>query len=181
MSADSYLDLVDKDPFPFYHGLFEAKDTVHWDAGMNAWMVFDRADCAEVQRNEQTFEHPYNGLPGAVQVQGGERQVLMLHGEDHTKVHLFLTRHFSTKIVERYRSQFIAPLVSRMLADLEVEGHGDLDTLFADELPAYVICVLLGVPIDDEPLLRQCKRWNDDIMRWSETFGEDSEVTHRCA
>jgi cytochrome P450 len=172
----SYLDLIDEDPFPFYAELFERHDNVHWDAGMNAWMVFDRADCAEVQRNEAVFEHPYGMLPGAIRVQGGARQVLMLHGEDHNKVHLFLIRHFSTKIVEHYRERYIAPLVTRMLTGFEADGRGDLDTLFADELPAYVICALLGVPLDDQPLLKQCKLWNDDIMRWSETFGEDPDI-----
>jgi cytochrome P450 len=172
----SYLDLWDKDPFPYYREVFDRHETVVWDEGMNAWMVYDRKNSAEVQRNEAVFDHPYQSLPGAVRVQGGARQVLMLHGDDHVKVHRFLTRHFSRQMCEQYREQYVAPLVKRLINEFQQTGHDDLDTMFADGLPAYVICVLLGVPIDDMPLLARCKLWNDDIMRWSETFGEDEGI-----
>jgi cytochrome P450 len=171
----SYLDLKDEIPYASYRAQLN-RENVYWDEGMKAWMVFDWEGCTTVQRDEGHFDHPYLGFPGAVRVQGGARQVLMLHGEDHTRVHRFLTRHFSRPMVETYRQRYIAPLVARMLAGFQSQVGGDLDQQFVEYLPSYVICVLLGVPIDDEPLLARCKHWNDDIMRWSETFGDDPAV-----
>jgi cytochrome P450 len=175
----SYTDLKDKDPYPQYAALREAGTDVYWDEGMNAWMVLGYRDCALVQRDEMVFEHPYLDLPGAVEIQGGERNVLLLRGEEHKPVHRFLLQFFSVARVEDYRTQFIGPLVDRLLARFASDGQGELSVLFAEKLPAYVICALLGVPMDDEELLERCRLWNDDIMRWSETFGEDPAILSR--
>jgi cytochrome P450 len=172
----SYLDLWDKDPFPFYQSMLTAGRGVYWDEGMNAWMVLNHADANRVHRDEDVFAHPYHDLPGAVDVQGGPRQVIMLHGEEHTKLHRFLMRYMSPRVVERYRRDFVAPLVSRSLDRVQADGRADLDAALAESLPAYVICALLGVSMDDEELLGRCKAWNDDVMRWSETFGEDATI-----
>ena len=178
----SYLDLWDKDPFPYYREVFDRHETVVWDDGMNAWMVYDRKNSAEVQRNEAVFDHPYQSLPGAVRVQGGARQVLMLHGDEHTESAPIPDAPFLT--ADRASStgeQFIATLVSRAVRRIGSDHAGESEHDLRGVLPAYVICVLLGVPIDDEPLLARCKRWNDDIMRWSETFGDDPEDIPRRA
>ena len=174
--STSYLHLRDQDPYAAYRAQLDSGVDGYWDSGMRAWMIFDWDGCSTVQRDEAVFDHPYLGFPGAVKVQGGARQVLMLHGDEHTRVHRFLTRHFSRQIVEQYRQEFIGTLVSRVLAKMEATTQGNLNEIFVEYLPSYVICVLLGVPIDDEPLLARCKRWNDDIMRWSETFGDDPEI-----
>jgi cytochrome P450 len=172
----SYLDLWDKDPFPFYQSMLTAGRGVYWDEGMHAWMVLNHADANRVHRDEDVFAHPYHDLPGAVDVQGGPRQVIMLHGEEHTKLHRFLMRYMSPRVVEHYRRDFVAPLVSRSLDRVQADGRADLDAALAESLPAYVICTLLGVSMDDEELLGRCKAWNDDVMRWSETFGEDATI-----
>jgi cytochrome P450 len=172
----SYLDLKDQDPFGYYRERLDSGDTVYWDEGMRAWMVLDHENSARVHREESTFGHPYWDLPGAVKVQGGPRQVMMLHGAEHLRLHRFLMRYFSPMRAAQYRARYVEPLVTRMLDRIAPAGAGDLDELFAEHLPAYVICTLLGVSIDDEELLERCKVWNDDIMKWSETFGEDPDI-----
>jgi cytochrome P450 len=170
----SYLSVEDDDPFPYYELLRRnTEHGVHWDEEMRAWLALGHADCSRVQRDEEIFRHPYWDLPGAVEVQGGERGILMLQGRDHTTVHRFLIRHFSVRVVNEYRDRYIRPLVQRLTEKFAHDGAADLDSALAEHLPAYVICALLGVSIDDEEVLARCKEWNDDIMRWSETFGED--------
>ena len=173
---NKYLALRDKDPYPFYREHLNRGENVYWDESMNAWMVLDHQGSSRVQRDESVYAHPYWGLPGAVEVQGGARQLMMLHGAEHTRMHRFMMRYFSPRVVDRYREQYIIPLVGRMLDRLQPLGHAELDALFCDRLPAYVICALLGISIEDEELLERCKLWNDDIMRWSETFGEDPKI-----
>jgi cytochrome P450 len=175
-NGGSYLSLRDKDPFPFYREHLDSGVGAYWDEGMNAVMVLDHHGCARVQRDEDIFAHPYWDLPGAVEVQGGPRQLMMLHGAEHTRVHRFLMRYFSPRVVQSYRERYVAPLALRMIDRLVPAGSADLDAQFCEQLPAYVICALLGISIEDEQLLASCKRWNDDIMRWSETFGEDPDI-----
>jgi cytochrome P450 len=67
----------------------------------------------------------------------------------------------------------IRPLVERLLEPIVAAGGGDLSQDFARLLPTRVIAAVLGIPTQDEDLQRQMRSWNDDIMRWSETFGED--------
>jgi len=175
-AINSYLSLRDQDPFPFYRERLDEGIKAYWDEGMKAVMVLDHQGCAEVHRNEDVFAHPYWDLPGAVEVQGGARQLMMLHGAEHTRVHRFLMRYFSPRVVQTYREKYVSPLAQRMIQRFAPVGSADLDLELCDQLPAYVICALLGIPIEDEQLLATCKRWNDDIMRWSETFGEDPEI-----
>jgi cytochrome P450 len=172
----TYSDLEDADPFPFYRKALDQGTRVVWDPAMEAWMAFGYEECSRIQRDEDIFAHPYWDFRGAAEVEGGERQVLMLHGEDHARVHRFLTKFFSTAKVDEYRSTLVRPLSERLLDRVRTAGRAELSESFAARLPAYVICALLGVPMEDDDLMEQCKLWNDDIMRWSETFGEDDAV-----
>lgn len=176
-SVPSFASVNDQAPYDYYEQVRSAVETgVHWDESMNAWMVTGHADCARVHRDEETFAHPYWDLEGASEVHGGDRGVLMLEGPEHTVLHRFLIRFFSVRVVAQYREQFVQPLIDRLVTRFEAEGRVNLDTALADPLPAYVICALLGVPLDDEEKLMNCKSWNEDIMGWSQTFGEDPEA-----
>src|ERR1700682_917714 len=168
----SYLTLIDQDPSPFYEQL-RAEDPVHWDEGMQAWLVTRFDDCTVVMKNEEIFGHPYHDFKGAAQVQGGPRGILMLRGDEHTRMHRYLLQFFSKSVVQAYRETIIRPLVDRLLDRLLPIGSADLAGQFSQILPSHVIAVMLGIPIEDGELLEKTRHWNDDIMRWSETFGEE--------
>ena len=171
----SYLAYKNQDPFPFYARL-HAEDPVHWDEQMNAWLISRFEDCSHVMRREDIFGHPYHGLKGAAEVQGGLRTILMLQGDEHAAMHLYLHKFFSKPVLAKYRTGIIRPLVDRHLDRFIAAGGGDLSRNFAHVVPTEVIAVMLGIPIEDEVLLEQSRLWNDHVMRWSETFGEDEAV-----
>jgi cytochrome P450 len=173
----SFLSVKNAYPYDFYEQVRTSEPSgVHWDEEMGAWLAVRHADCKRIHRDEDTFAHPYWDMPGSVEVHGGERGILMLDGPDHTTLHRFLIRFFSVRVVEEYRNLYVRPLVRRLIDRLAAKGCAKLDTEFADPLPAYVIGALLGIPLDDEQKLANCKDWNEDIMRWSGTFGEDADV-----
>jgi cytochrome P450 len=171
----SYLTFIDRDPFPYYEQL-RNEDPVHWDEAMQAWLVTRFDDCTFVMKNEEIFGHPYHDFKGAANVQGGARGILMLRGDEHTRMHRYLLQFFSKSIVQSYRETIIRPLVDRLLDRLLPVGSADLAGQFSQILPSHVIAVMLGIPIEDEELLEKTRHWNDDIMRWSETFGEDPDA-----
>lgn len=172
---DSYLDYKDKDPFPFYERLL-AEEPVYWDERMKAWLVSRYEDCVHVMKREDIFGHPYHAFKGAVEVQGGSRTILMLRGAEHQAMHRYLHGFFSKPVLARLRAGTIKPLVDRHLTRLLEAGGGDLAEEFTHKLPSEVIAVMLGIDFDDEELLDKTRAWNDQVMRWSETFGEDEAV-----
>jgi cytochrome P450 len=177
----SFTSVNNRAPYDYYEQLRETEPSgVHWDAGMNAWMLTKHADCARIHRDEGAFAHPYWDMEGASEVHGGDRGILMLEGEEHTLLHRFLIRFFSVRVVAQYRGEFVGPLIDRLIGRFAGDGRVNLDGALADPLPAYVICALLGVPLDDEEKLANCKKWNEDIMGWSQTFGEDPDALARA-
>lgn len=165
----------DHDPFPFFAQRL-TEGPVHWDEGMNAWIVVGYEECREVQLDEGRFAHPYTELKGATDIYGGPRAVLLLQGEQHHAVHNFLLKHFTPATVRTYRTDFIGELVSRRLDAIKGRTHVDLAAELASVLPSDVIAALLGLDWRDEDLMDRCRSWNSTMFRWTETFGEDDEA-----
>lgn len=175
MTSQSYLDLIDHEPWDFYEAM-RAKGPVHWDERMDAWLVFGFEEAKEVITNEDVFAHPYHEFAGANEVQGGPRGILMLRGEEHHRMHRFLLSLFSIREVDRYRERVIDPLVRRWFDRGGGARDIDLSASIYEQLPSDVIGGLLGLDLHDDQLMRNCRAWNDSIMKWSETFGEDEAI-----
>lgn len=172
---ESYLDYVDRSPYGYYRRMQE-QGSVYWDDRMRAWLVFGYDECRRVETDEQTFAHPYHQFAGAADVQGGPRGILMLRGHEHQAMHRFMLAHFSPRVVAGYRDSFIRALVDRWLGTIDPSRPVDLAGEVFEQLPSDVIAAMLGLEWADEALLQRCKHWNDAIMRWSETFGEDEAI-----
>jgi cytochrome P450 len=171
----SLVEARDNDPYPFFQHKLE-QGPVHWDEGLNAWLVVGYDECRTVQRQEDVYAHPYTELRGATDVYGGPRGVLLLQGSQHHSVHNFLLKQFTPATVRAYRTDFIADLVKRRLDALGGRLHVDLASEFAGVVPSDVIGALLGLDWRDEDLMAQCRTWNSTMFRWTETFGEDDEA-----
>ena len=172
----TYLDYINRDPYSYYADRL-AEGPVHWDEGMQAWLVFGYDEARSVVVREELFGHPYNSFEAASETQGGPRGILLLQGEEHTRMHNFLLSHFSPGVVRRYQEDLIGPLVRRRLDEVLASDRADLSGGFAGKVPSDVIAALLGLDWHDEALLTDCRVWNTTIFRWSETFGEDPEAT----
>ena len=173
--TESYLDYVDRNPYEFYTRRLAA-GPVHWDDGMRAWLIFGYDECRFVSTKPDLFGHPYSAFRGAVEVQGGNRGILMLQGTEHDRMHGFLLSHFSPGVVRKYREGLIRPLVEKRLDEIADNDRADLSDDFAAKIPSDVIAALLGLDWHDEQLLANCRDWNHSIFRWSETFGEDDDA-----
>ncbi len=163
--------------------VYRKQGAVSWDEAEGVWQVVGYPECAYVFQHEELFAHPYRrdliaseqAYAGTAEVMGGRRAVLMLHGEEHRALHHYVLRSIH-KSAERYRTERIRPLVDELIDRFACRGRVDFTGEFADLLPGRSIAAILGLPWQDETLLMQCKRWNDDIARWSESFGGDPEA-----
>ncbi|GAB3812903.1 cytochrome P450 [Micromonospora zhanjiangensis] len=84
---------------------------------------------------------------------------------EHTRLRQLMTPGFTQRRMRR-----LAPRIERIVADrldvMEQEGSpADLVELVADEVPAAVLCELIGVPQDDRAMFRQLCHAHLDAAR----------------
>lgn len=177
----SYAEFANEDPYAYYEQLREASpEGIRWDDGLGAWLVHTHADCKFVHQNEDTFAHRYLDFPGAAEIWGGDRALLNLEGPAHAALHSFMLGYFTQRVVETYRQTFARPLIEMLLSRIADHSEADLDRALALPLPAYVIAAMLGVPLDDEESLNNCKIWTEATFVWVATRGEDPVILKRA-
>jgi cytochrome P450 len=76
---------------------------------------------------------------------------LFLDPPDHTRLRKLVSKAFVPKVVKALEPD-IAAMVDALLDKAASAGHFDVVADLAYPLPVAVICRLLGVPIEDEPL-----------------------------
>ncbi|MCG5432907.1 cytochrome P450 [Mycobacterium sp. MYCO198283] len=159
-SRDLLMRLLDPanraDPYPLY-GDIRARGPLHLpEANLTVFSTF--ADCDAVLR------HPASASDGmkstAVQrqlAQGaparswGPPGFLFLDPPDHTRLRRLVSKAFVPKVVKALEPG-ITEMVASLLDAVEERGSFEVVADLAYPLPVAVICRLLGVPLDDEPL-----------------------------
>lgn len=81
----------------------------------------------------------------------GRELLLFQDPPAHTRLRRLVSRAFTPARIEHLRPR-VASLVDELLASAHERGSIELMHEFAYPLPARVICELLGVPAEDEPL-----------------------------
>jgi cytochrome P450 len=132
-----------RDPFPVYR---EFLDRPGWrtPTGYRVFARFD--DVLAILRDPATFGQETRAQPSFHQMDPPE----------HTRLRRLVSRAFTPRAVERRRdhiTQIVGSLLDEVCDAGEMEVIGD----FASRLPAMVMSVLLGVPIDDG------RRWRNYI------------------
>lgn len=147
------------DPYPIYAQLREAGAVR--PPGVPATIVSSFADCQRILRD-----------PGAASDRMKSRMVreriaadpgpqentaqafIFLDAPDHTRLRRLAVKAFTPRVVNA-----LAPDIQRLVDGLldGVEERGQLEVVddLAYPLPVAVICRLLGVPLEDEPLFRR--------------------------
>jgi cytochrome P450 len=164
-----------------------ARGSVQWDEDAQAWLVLGHAECQFAARREDLFAHPNRRdfIPSddhyaeIALTLGGARSLILLQGEPHRQIHRRLSRAISAN-AERYRSELMRPVASRLLDRVVDRERVEFVAEFADVLPSAVIAAVLGLPWqDDETLLIECKRLNDLVGATRQSFGVAADVMQR--
>lgn len=157
---------ADRDPYPFYDQVRAAGPLV-WDDGLRAWLVTSYELCRHIETHEELFRHPYTGANDTlVAIKGGRRNVTILHGDAHRRMHRFMLKLFSYSAVEAYRSHHIAPVIAFLLDRLRGRRTVDLAGEFADQLSARVMSSLFAMPWQDDALMARQSALNAVIFDW---------------
>ncbi len=160
--------LENVDPFPAYEAL-RAQGSVVWDESLKGWLVLDFDLCRHVELNEQTqFRNMYaDADPLVVELKGGAANITVSQGEQHLRMRRFHMSLLSPKALQSYRDNIVTPIIQNTLDRvLAKRGSADLAADFGDQIPPRVICALLGMPWQDDDLIRKTLDLNEEIMKW---------------
>lgn len=166
------------DPFPFYAKARE-EAPIFYCADIGYWFVTRYQEVRTALRDLATFSSEITGKPlrehspeikkilqegGLIQYSG----MSMRMPPDHTRIRSFINKAFTPARIAGLEAP-IRGRVRQMLEQFQ-GGRADLVRQLTDELPALVIFVLLGVPEEDVP---QVKQWAQS--RTAFTWGNQSE------
>jgi cytochrome P450 len=168
-SADSYglfTAAAVQDPYPYYRALRE-REPVHWSEQAQAWYftryrdVFelqDRADLS-VDRIETIYSYLPRTDPQRFSdiVEHYHRWLLYRDDVYHDRLKALFLKAMTPRAVERLRPK-IAARVDAQINALKGRPAFDAYLDFAARIPTQVMLDLLGLPDDDEMLMRH---WSD--------------------
>ncbi|MDP1807545.1 MAG: cytochrome P450 [Acidimicrobiales bacterium] len=152
------------DPYPRYAALRE-RAPVHRSA-FGIWTLTDYEDCQLLLRHPgvgKDFSSAMNSLglsdadrEAQDRFRNDRSNMLVTDPPDHTRLRGLVTRAFTPRTVEKLRPRIVA-LVDELLDDF---GPGETEVMdaLAFPLPVTVIGDMLGVPVEDRPLLRPLVR-----------------------
>lgn len=140
------------------------------DAGNGLWLTFDHhlahtlLRSRHVSSDERRSSFFQANLPNDERFQRyNEREPLMLFMDppDHTRLRRLVAKAFTPRRIEQLVPR-IEELTSGLLAAIEPGASVNVIDAIARPLPVAVICELLGVPGEDEPVFSQ---WSDALAR----------------
>ena len=147
---DRFRWLRDHDPVSWFEPTARTPD------GEGFWVVSRHADVATVLRDPATFSSDRGGLRerGGTAIKDERTAGVMLNQTDdpqHARLRTLVNRGFTPRAV----TALTAELHRRGAALLDAAGDEPFDLVrgFARELPSQAICLVLGVPEADQPVL----------------------------
>ena len=167
---DPFSPEVIDDPYPFYRSLLR-DSRVHHEEEHDLWVLTRYDDVQRALRDHRAL----SSAEGVAFQRMGLPMMLTLDPPDHTRLRRIVSREFTPRNLERWRS-----IVERLAHDavsrlLEREGADFVEEVAAP-LPVGVIAGMLGLPADDLPELRQI---SDDIVEGFKMSRQYSRVARQ--
>lgn len=148
-----------RDPYPALAQLRQQGSLV-WHEPWSMWLATDHATVGAVLRN-RAFGRIWNDWEPVDEMEPfnslHRNQLMENEPPQHTRMRKLLGGAFGRGHVERMR-----PRIESLAADMVAALPRRFDVLadYAEPMPVYVICDLLGVPRDD----------HEDLRRWSQAI-----------
>jgi cytochrome P450 len=147
------------DPYPVYAKCRERGPIQLPEANITVFAT--SRDCDEVLRHPSSSSNRWNSTIAQRQVASGAWSrpagppgFLFLDPPDHTRLRKLVSKAFVPKVVNALQPDITA-LVEELLDQIAERGSFDVIADLAYPLPVAVICRLLGVPLEDEPMFSQ--------------------------
>lgn len=122
-------------------------------------------------------KQPNEGAPQPTDgVSDADRPFLFQDPPDHTRLRRLVNHAFSAKTVEAMRPR-VQEIVDELLDKVEAKGSMEAITDLAYPLPVAVICEMLGVPKEDQPIFGG---WSEELAKSLDpSIGQPDDVIAR--
>jgi pimeloyl-[acyl-carrier protein] synthase len=180
-------------PYPIYERIL-AEDPVHMTPfGTRAFAR--HADCLAILRDPKRFSSDDRKSPfyqpisqsfkeeakmpnSTAGVTDADRPFLFMDPPDHTRLRRLVNHAFSAKTVEAMRPR-VQQIVDDLLEKVEAKGSFEAISDLSYPLPVAVICEMLGVPKEDQPIFGT---WSEELAKALDpSIGQPDEVIQRRA
>jgi len=159
MDFDPFDGANTEDPYPTYRWLLE-QAPVHYSQGRDFWAISRLADVKSALMDHARYSSAAGVRIDDLLALAGPSPLTM-DPPRHGLLRNLVRKPFSVRAMADL-TPMIEQNVERLLADLLATGSElEVVTGFAKLLPVAVICELLGVPVDEAPML---KRWADAML-----------------
>lgn len=179
LTSDSFF----HSPWSTYKALRE-EAPVYMCESWGQWILSKYSDVSFMLKNPQLFssegwEEKYlNQLPSnsrdkfpSIYRHYETKVVSNVDPPDHTRLRKLLNRSFTPRTIEALRP-LVESIVSEMLEKEEIDIEFNFVSKIAYPLPATLIALLLGAPIEDRTLF---EKWSSDIVAF---VGSGTPQTH---
>lgn len=157
-----------KDPYPMFRWLRE-NAPVHWNDELHGWLVTRYDDVFHILQNPRIFSSDRfrrtaeqgSGARASVRDVARVLKEWMVFRDppDHTRLRGLLNLTFTPRRLEAMRPR-IQSVVDDLLGQAAERGQMDFIADFAFPLPATVIAIMLGAPLQD---IGKIKLWSDRL------------------
>lgn len=176
--------LEGKDPFPQYDKMRQFGDIV-WDDGMQAWMVLTADGCRRMMQNDVArLRFWTQDLSDQAKEIQGKRGLKLATGEYQFILHSWWVRQFAATGIEAFRQPGIRPVVHKLIDRFIEKGKVDLIEEFAALLPLRGVCVIMGLPWQDDEWADRCfetMKPIEQFFNYSTVGGDDIMQSARAA
>ena len=157
------------DPYPAYRRLRDEAPAYH-NERYGFWALSRYADCFAAARNHRV----YSSAQGTTLEPLKGQLPLLINSDppDHSRLRHLADRLFTRSAVAPLE-EAIRALARELLGPYRARGRIDIIADFAARLPMAVLCRLLGVPKQDEDMLRG---WTDTVVHRDEGVFEMPEA-----
>ena len=147
---------VHEDPFPYYRRLRDEAPAYH-NPDLGFWALSRHADVLEALHDYETYCSRY-GI--TLEARSPLPMMITMDPPDHTKMRRLISRAFTPRRIAELEPH-IRSLSTRYLDAMVAQGDCDLIGEYAGKLPMDVISRMLGVPDEDQDMLRH---WTDLML-----------------
>jgi cytochrome P450 len=152
------------DPYPAYARL-RVEAPVHFSESANAWLYTRHDDVSAAFRDARLSANRATGFAQKIPPAAREALapllgslagwILLMDPPAHTRLRALVNKAFVPRLVERMRPS-VEAIVAGLLDAMEARGDSaDLVRDLAAALPVFVIADILGLPREDQALLRR--------------------------
>jgi cytochrome P450 len=162
----SLLSTADVDPVPFFDH-YLANQPVVWDESMKGWLVFSYDLCKHIEEREDLYRHPYaDASELLLEIKGGKRNITVLQGDEHMRMHRYLVRLFAPKAIQGYIDEHLKPILDYLFDRLKGRERANLAYEIADQVPPRLFMSLFGLDWKDQELVDRELALHDHVMAW---------------